>query len=240
VLLGKGITFDTGGLDLKPPRSMIEMKTDLSGAATVMSFLLGYAKMKGSRCIYTVCPFAENSIGPDSVKPTDVLTAYNGKTVEITNTDAEGRLVLADSLAYIVDKYPKAMIIDFATLTGQQESISGKMFSNILAVNSVQEVAKLKQVGTLINEPLVELPMMESKFLPKLESAIADIKNVSTTSSADMILSAVFMRQFINKSTKWIHIDIAGPSYQLGDNVKYMGGEASGIGVRLLFEFFTS
>lgn len=240
VLLGKGITFDTGGLDLKPPRSMIEMKTDLSGAATVMSFLLGYAKMKGSRCIYTICPFAENSIGPDSIKPSDVLTAYNGKTVEVTNTDAEGRLVLADSLAYIVEKYPKAMIIDFATLTGQQESISGKMFSNILAVNSVQEVAKLKQVGILINEPLVELPMMESKFLPKLESAIADIKNVSTSSSADMILSTVFMRQFINKSTKWVHIDIAGPSYQLGDNVKYMGGEASGIGVRLLFEFFTT
>ena len=237
VLLGKGITFDTGGLNLKIGKGMIEMKTDLSGAATVSAFLLGYALNNGKKCINVICPFAENSIGPEATKPSDVLTAYNGKTVEITNTDAEGRLVLADCLAYAVDKYPNAILIDFATLTGQQEALSSKMFSNILSVNSPAETDKMISSGQEINELLVPLPIME-KQLNKLESYTADIKNVSFTSSADIIMSSLFMRQFIKKDTKWLHIDIAGPSYKLTDVVKYASPEASGIGVRLLFNFF--
>ena len=237
VLLGKGITFDTGGLDLKSGKSMIEMKTDLSGASTVCAFLLGYAMNAGEKCITCICPFAENSIGPNATKPSDVLTAYDGKTVEITNTDAEGRLVLADCLAYVVDKYPNAVIVDFATLTGQQEAVSSKMFSNILAVNSDKEVAKMIASGKEINELLVPLPMMENQK-SKLESYIADIKNVSFASSADIIMSSLFMRQFIKKNTKWIHIDIAGPSYKVDDVIKYASPEASGIGVRLLFNYF--
>lgn len=237
ILLGKGITFDTGGLDVKGARSMIEMKTDLSGAATVMSFLLGYAMNKGKKCIYTLCPFAENSVGPNSTKPSDVLKAYNGRTVEIANTDAEGRLVLADCLAYAVDKYPKAILIDFATLTGQQESMSGKMFSTILSVNSKHEVDKLIESGKTMNEMLVEMPIME-KQLKNLESYTADIKNVSFTSSADIIMSSLFMRQFLKKHSKWIHIDIAGPSYKAENVIKYASPEASGVGVRLLFDYF--
>ena len=237
VLLGKGITFDTGGLDLKSGKSMIEMKTDLAGASTVCAFLLGYAMNAGEKCISCICPFAENSIGADATKPSDVLTAYDGKTVEVANTDAEGRLVLADCLAYTVDKYPKAIIIDFATLTGQQEAVSSKMFSNILAVNSDKEVEKIIASGKEINELLVPLPMME-KQKSKLESYIADIKNVSFTSSADIIISSLFMRQFIKPNTKWIHIDIAGPSYKVDDIIKYGSPEASGSGVRLSFNYF--
>lgn len=237
VLLGKGITFDTGGLNLKSGKSMIEMKTDLSGASTVCAFLLGYAMNAGEKCITCICPFAENSIGPDATKPSDVLQAYDGKTVEITNTDAEGRLVLADCLAYAVDKYPNAVIVDFATLTGQQEAVSSKMFSNILAVNSDKEVAKMIESGKEINELLVPLPMMENQK-NKLESYVADIKNVSFASSADIIMSSLFMRQFVRKNTKWIHIDIAGPSYKVDDVIKYASPEASGIGVRLLFSYF--
>ena len=237
VLLGKGITFDTGGLDIKGTRSMIEMKTDMSGAATVASFLLGYAMNKGSKCIYTICPFAENSVGPNSTKPSDVIKAYNGTTVEISNTDAEGRLILADCLAYTVDKYPNATIIDFATLTGQQESLSCKLFSNILSVNSKDEVHKLIASGKKINELLVELPIME-KQLKHLESYVADIKNVSFSCSADIIMSSLFMRQFVKKNTKWMHIDIAGPSYKANEAIKYASPEASGVGVRLLFAYF--
>lgn len=237
VLLGKGITFDTGGLDIKGNRSMFEMKTDLSGASTVASFLIGYAMNKGKKCIYTMCPFAENSVGPNSTKPSDVIKAYNGKTVEIADTDAEGRLILADCLGYIVDKYPDATIIDFATLTGQQERLSCKLFSNILSVNSDKEVHKLIESGKEINEMLVELPMME-KHLKHLESYVADIKNVSFTCSADIIMSALFMRQFIKKNTKWMHIDIAGPSYKANEVIKYASPEASGVGVRLLFAYF--
>jgi len=237
VLLGKGITFDMGGLDIKSSRSMYDMKTDLSGAATVASFLLGYSMNKGSKCIYAICPFAENSVGPNSIKPSDVLTAYNGRTVEISNTDAEGRLILADCLAYVVDKYPEAKIIDFATLTGQQESLSCKLFSNVLSVNSKEEVAKLIESGKEINELLVELPIME-KHIKHLESYVADIKNISFSCSADIIMSSLFMRQFIKKNTKWIHIDIAGPSYKANDVIKYASPEASGVGVRLLFSYF--
>ena len=237
ILLGKGITFDTGGLDIKGSRTMIEMKTDLSGAATVISFLLGYAMNSGSKSIYTICPFAENSVGPESIKPSDVVKSYNGMSVEIANTDAEGRLVLADCLAYAVDKYPEAILIDFATLTGQQESVSCKMFSNVLSVNSNDEVAKLIESGKEINEQLVELPIVE-KQLKNLESYVADIKNVSFSCSADIIMSSLFMRQFVKKDSKWIHIDIAGPSYKVNEIIKYASPEASGVGVRLLFQYF--
>lgn len=237
VLLGKGITFDTGGLDLKTPRGMIEMKTDLSGASSVISFLLGYALSGGSKCITAICPFAENSISANATKPSDVLTAYNGKTVEITDTDAEGRLVLADCLSYAVEKYPDAILIDFATLTGQQEKLSDKLFSNILSINVKNETAKMIIASKEINELLVDLPIIE-KHLRKLESYVADIKNVSLSSSADIIMSALFMRQFINKDTKWMHIDIAGPSFKVDDVIKYASPEASGIGVRLLFNYF--
>jgi leucyl aminopeptidase len=237
ILLGKGITYDTGGMDLKRRGGMIEMKSDLSGAASVMAFLLGYAQLDGSKCIYAICPFAENSIGPNAVKPSDVVTAYDKRTVEITDTDAEGRLVLADCLAYAVDKYPHAKLIDFATLTGEQERVSGKMFSCMLGCNSDKEMDKLILAGEEINEPLVKIPILD-KQINKLESYVADIKNVNFSSQADIIMSSLFMKQFIKKTTQWIHIDIAGPSYKLNDIVKYASPEASGIGVRLLFQYF--
>ena len=237
VLLGKGITFDTGGTNLKRGRSLIEMKTDMSGAAVVASFLLGYAMNKGSKNIYAMCPLVENNIGSGAIKPSDVLTSYSGKTVEITNTDAEGRLILADVLSYISTTYPKSTIIDFATLTGQQEQLSCKMFSNILSSNSESEVKTLIEKGKHINEALVELPMMD-KHLSKLKSYVADIRNASFSCSADIIMSSLFMKQFINKNTKWIHIDIAGQSYKTDDIIKYASPEASGVGVRLLFAYF--
>ena len=237
VLLGKGITFDTGGINLKQGPSLIEMKTDMSGAAIVVSFLLGYAMNNGSKSIYAMCPLLENSIGSGAIKPSDVLTSYGGKTVEVANTDAEGRLILADSLAYISTQYPKAIIIDFATLTGQQEDVSCKMFSNILSSNCESEVKKLIEKGNYINEALVELPIMD-KHLNKLESYVADIRNESFDCSADIIMSSLFMKQFIQKNTKWIHIDIAGQSYKVDNIIKYASPEASGVGVRLLFAYF--
>ena len=237
VLLGKGITFDTGGTNLKRGRSLIEMKTDMSGAAVVASFLLGYAMNKGSKNIYAMCPLVENNIGSGAIKPSDVLTSYSGKTVEITNTDAEGRLILADVLSYVSTTYPKSTIIDFATLTGQQEQLSCKMFSNILSSNSESEVKTLIKKGKHINEALVELPMMD-KHLSKLKSYVADIRNASFSCNADIIMSSLFMKQFINKNTKWIHIDIAGQSYKTDDIIKYASPEASGVGVRLLFAYF--
>ena len=238
VLLGKGITFDTGGLDLKSSKNMLDMKSDLSGAAAVVSFLLGYAANGGEKCIYVMCPFAENSISSSAVKPSDVLKAYDGRTVEVVDTDAEGRLVLADVLAYTVGKWPTARVMDLATLTGQAESISGKAFSCILSVNAEAETAGLIKKSLIINEALVRLPLL-NKELSKLESNVADIKNVNYKSSADIIMSSLFMKQFIKPNTKWIHIDIAGPAFHLDEVVKYASPEASGVGVRLLFEYFS-
>lgn len=237
VLLGKGITFDTGGVNLKNPRSMIEMKSDLSGAATVCAFLIGYAAGDGSKCISVICPFAENSIGAGSIKPSDVVRAYDGRTVEIANTDAEGRLLLADCLAYATEKYPDATLIDFATLTGQQEAISGKMFSNILGSSVAdREIKMMMKAGQKINELLVPLPILDT-HREKLVSYVADIKNDTYQTGADIIMSSLFMKQFIKPDTRWIHVDIAGPSYKADEVIKYASPEASGIGVRLLFEY---
>jgi leucyl aminopeptidase len=238
VLLGKGITFDTGGLDLKSAKNMLDMKSDLSGAATVMSFLLGYAMLKGNKCIYTVCPFAENSIGSGAVKPSDVLKAYDGRTVEVSNTDAEGRLILADALAYTVKKWPKAKLLDMATLTGQADNISGKAFSTVISVNCEKETENIINKSNEISEALVRLPLFENE-INKLESYVADIKNVNYKTSADIIMSTLFMKQFINKNSQWLHIDIAGPAFEANGIIKYASPEASGVGVRLLFSYFT-
>lgn len=238
VLLGKGITFDTGGLDLKKAKHMLEMKSDLSGAATAISFLLGYAANEGTKCIYVMCPFAENSISSTSVKPSDVLTAYDGRTVEVVDTDAEGRLILADAIAYTVKKWPTAKIINLATLTGQAEEVSGKAFSCILSSNAEQETIDLIKSSNKINEALVRLPLLENE-INKLESYVADIKNISYKSSADIIMSSLFLKQFIKKNTKWIHIDIAGTAFNANEVIKYASPEASGVGVRLLFEYFS-
>ena len=239
VLLGKGITFDTGGLDVKKPGQMLEMKSDLSGAAAVVAFLLGYAAIGGEKCIYVMCPFAENSISASAIKPSDVLTAYDGRTVEVVDTDAEGRLVLADAIAYAVAKWPSARIMDLATLTGQAEDVSGKAFSCVLSSNAERETEELIISSNRINEALVRLPLLD-KELGKLESHVADIKNVSYKSSADIILASLFMKQFIKPATKWIHIDIAGPAFKANDVVKYASPEASGVGVRMLFEYFST
>ena len=239
VLLGKGITFDTGGLDLKSSKAMLDMKSDLSGAAAVVAFLLGYAACRGRRCIYAMCPFAENSISSKAVKPSDVLTAYDGRTVEIVDTDAEGRLLLADALAYTVATWPGARVMDLATLTGQAEDVSGKAFSVVLSSNAEKETAELIEKSEVINEALVRLPLLE-KESSKLESNVADIKNLAFKSTADIIMSALFMKQFIRPETGWIHVDIAGPAYRVDEVIKYASPEASGVGVRLLFEYFSS
>lgn len=237
VLLGKGITFDTGGINLKSSKYMLDMKSDLSGAAAVVSFLLGYAASGGERCIYAMCPFAENSIGSSAVKPSDILKAYDGRTVEVVNTDAEGRLILADALAYVVRKWPTARVMDLATLTGQAEDVSGKAFSCVLSVNAEKETRELITKSEKINEMLVRLPLLE-KESSKLESDVADIKNITYKSSADIIMSGLFMKEFIKPDTKWIHVDIAGPAFEASEVVIYASPEASGVGVRLLFEYF--
>ena len=238
VLLGKGVTFDTGGINLKRKgESLLEGKSDMAGASAIISFIFGYSKLGGKDSIVAVIPIVENNLDSSTLKPGDVLTSRKGITVEIVDTDSEGRLIMADSLSYIVDKYPNSAIIDFATLTGQQEELSCKQFSVIMGNNNETIKKKLIESGIIVNEELVEIPLL-NKFESKIKSDVADIKNSSISCSADMIIAGIFLRKFINKNTNWTHIDIAGTSYYMKEVNEIHGGESSGIGVRMLFEFF--
>lgn len=240
ILLGKGVTFDTGGINLKDTyQSLNESKADMAGSATIISFILGYSKLKGKDNIIVIVPLVENNIDSFTIKPGNVIKSYSGLTVEVTDTDAEGRLILADSLSYIVEKYPKSPIIEFSTLTGQEEELSCKQFSVIMGNNNEKNKNKLIKLGNFLNEELVEIPLLE-KFEDKVKSDIADVKNYSSSCSADLILSGIFLKKFIKKNTNWTHIDIGGTAYYMKDINKLNSSESSGIGVRLLFDFFDS
>lgn len=239
ILLGKGVTYDTGGLNLKDSyNSLIEGKTDMAAAAVMLSFLLGYSQMNGKENIILYIPIAENNLDSRSTKVGDIIKSHKGLTVEVTDTDGEGRLMMADCLSHIIKNYPESKIIDMATLTGQQESVSCKLFSSVMGTNNKKINNDIIKIGELINEPMIEIPILNS-YEEKIKSTIADIKNYSEECSADMIISAMFLKQFINKNTNWTHIDIAGSSYKMTDINKIYNGEASGIGVRLLFELFS-
>lgn len=234
VLLGKGVIFDTGGINLKTYPTVHEMKSDMAGAAVVASFMLGYSKIKGNQKIIGMIPLAQNAIGNKASISGDVIKAYNGKTVEIINTDAEGRLLLADCLSYASKEYPTARLIDMATLTGQQESISCKLFSNVISNNSKLEKDIIK-AGDDCSEMVVSLPYMKEECLKFLKSDSADLRNVANKCQAQLLTSSVFLGEFIKKTTKWAHIDIAGPTWDMSSVKPYMPGEGSGYGVRLLF-----
>lgn len=233
VLIGKGVTFDTGGISLKSGDDTYEMKTDMAGAAVVSCFTIGHALIGGDQSVVCLVPLAENSISNNPTRPGDVIKAYNGKTVEIIDTDAEGRLLIADCLAYSNEKYPKSIVIDFATLTGSQYEFSCKMFSNMFTRHKNLE-EHIVDSGDFIQERIVAIPYIK-KFERFIESETADLRNISTSDcNSGMMTSAVFLGQFIDEDIEWAHIDMAGPSFKNG--VEYMPGDASAIGVRLLYE----
>jgi leucyl aminopeptidase len=233
VLIGKGVTFDTGGITMKPGHKMHEMKNDMGGAAAVVAFILGYAKFGGSQKIIGLIPLSENNIGKGATSPGDVITSHSGKTVEIIDTDAEGRLLLADCLSYTSKKYPKSKVIDIATLTGSQENLACKQFSNVISRHPELSDNIVKS-GNFIQELVVELPYME-KFKKFLKSDVADLGNIAAKCNSELMTSSVFLGQFIDPKVEWAHIDIAGTVGNLGNDVKYVPGMSSGVGVRLLF-----
>jgi leucyl aminopeptidase len=240
VLIGKGVMFDTGGLNIKADDDLLyQEKTDMAGAAIIACFMLGYSKLdvKSKRCrIVGLLPLSQNDIGARGTHSGDVLTAYNGKSVEIVDTDAEGRLLLADALAYANTHYKGAIVIDMATLTGDQAYMSCKTFSS--AISRHPEVVKrLIDAGNIIQERIVESPFLE-EFRDYLNSPIADIKNIGDNKcKSDTILGGVFLGQFIDPDVQWIHLDIAGTAYGMDEMKAYYPPEGSAIGVRLLFEF---
>lgn len=232
VVIGKGVTYDTGGLNLKPTGSMETMKCDMSGAATALGVIYAAAKIGLKTNVTAVIPATENSIGSRSFKPGDVYTAFTGKTVEIGNTDAEGRLILADALAYTVKHLKPTRIIDFATLTGSMEIALGSECSGMMS-NQDALADALIRAGYETYERLWRMPLFE-EYKDQLKSEIADIKNIGGR-PAGPITAAMFLQQFVG-DTPWAHCDIAATAY-LSEPKRYLPRYGTGVGVRLMMEF---
>jgi leucyl aminopeptidase len=208
-LVGKGITFDTGGISIKPAEGMEAMKYDMSGAATVIGAMRAIGLMKPSVPVLGVVAAVENMPDGKATRPSDVVTASNGKTVEILNTDAEGRLVLADAVAY-AETQGATTIIDMATLTGAVIIALGDLNTGIMG-NDQELVDEIIQCGKQAGEDFWQLPISK-EYSKGIKSDIADIKNIGPSRKAGTIMGAVFIQEFVEKA-KWAHLDIAGTAW---------------------------
>ncbi len=233
VFVGKGIVYDTGGLSLKPtPDSMDLMKSDMGGAAAVIGALYAIAKAKLPVHVVGLVPATDNRPSGNAYAPGDIITMYNGLTVEVLNTDAEGRLILADALSY-ADKYQPEFVVDLATLTGAAAVAIGKYGVVVMGnEKSEKQMLQLKNSGNNVYERVVEFPFWE-EYGELVKSDIADLKNLGGREGG-AITAGKFLEHFTNYP--WIHIDIAGPAFvTAADNYRGKGG--TGVGVRLLFDF---
>jgi len=235
VLVGKGVVFDTGGLSLKPTaNSMDMMKCDMAGAAAVIGAICAAAKLELPIEIIGLIPATDNRPGFNAITPGDVITYPNGKSVEILNTDAEGRLILADALLF-AKKYNPQLVIDVATLTGSAAAAIGKEGAVMMGNAFEEQKSNLKHAGQEVFERLVEFPLWE-EYDEQLKSSIADITNLGGATGG-AITAGKFLQHFVDFD--WIHLDIAGPAYsKSGENYRTAGG--SGFGVRLLTQFLSN
>ena len=230
VIVGKGVTFDAGGISLKPSAGMAEMKMDMSGAAAVIGTMQAAARLKLGVHLVGLVPATENLPGGRAMKPGDILRHYNGKTSEVDNTDAEGRLILADALSYAGRFRPDA-VIDLATLTGAVVVALGHFASGMLG-NDPHLMTRLKESGERTYERVWELPMFE-EYEKLIKSEVADVKNVGGR-WAGAITGAMFLKQFIG-TYPWVHLDIAGTA-MMEEASDYTAKGGSGVGVRLLID----
>jgi leucyl aminopeptidase len=233
-VLGKGVTFDTGGLNLKPTGYIENERIDMSGAAVVLGTIKAAAELKLKTNLYGVIPTAESVIGSKAYKPQDVFKSYLGKTVEIGNTDAEGRLLLADALAYTEKNLKPTKIIDFATLTGAALVALGQHLSPICGTDD-KLLCELFKSGNNTYERLWTLPLYD-EYIDEVKSDVADFNNINYGRYAGTIMGAAFLSKFINK-TPWAHIDIAGPAWIDEPKPYYQQKGATGTGVRLMIDY---
>lgn len=230
-IIGKGLTFDSGGLCIKPANGMALMKDDMAGAAAVLSVMSTLPKLKPNVEVHGLIAACENMLDGTSYRPGDIVKAMNGKTIEIDNTDAEGRLTLADALCYAADLHVDE-IIDIATLTGACMVALGRMAAGIMG-NNQELIDKLIDSANKGGERLWQLPMYEEYF-ESMKSDIADFKN-SGSREAGASSAGLFLKEFVN-DIPWAHIDIAGPAW-LDKDIKELGKGASGSGVRTLINY---
>ena len=232
-LVGKGITFDSGGISIKPAPGMEAMKSDMSGAAAVLGTLLAVAALQPQVNVTGWLPLAENMPGGGSQRPSDVLTTYGGRTVEVLNTDAEGRLVLADALVAAAADAPDA-IVDIATLTGAARIALGARTAGIMA-NDDDFRAAVHDATTRAGEAAWPMPIPE-EVRRGLDSPVADIANVDNARLAGMLAGGAFLRDFVDAGTPWAHIDIAGPAYHETAPFGYTHKGGTGYGVRMMLQ----
>jgi leucyl aminopeptidase len=229
VFVGKGITFDSGGISLKPGSGMEEMKHDMSGAAAVVGAMRAIGEMKPPLHVVGLIPSSENLPDGKALKPGDIITAYSGKTIEIINTDAEGRLVLADALGY-ADRYKPAAVIDLATLTGACVVALGHAASGMMG-NNENLMTRVRSAGDASGERVWPLPLWE-EYHDEIKSHIADVKNTGGRWGGALTAGA-FLEKFVDYP--WVHLDIAGPAYSEKAS-DYCPQGATGVGARLLIQ----
>ena len=228
--VGKGVCFDTGGISLKPAKFMEEMKYDMAGSAVVAGLIKSLAIRKANVNAVGVVGLVENMPGGNAQRPGDIVKAYNGKTIEVLNTDAEGRLVLADALSFTEKKFKPKFIIDLATLTGAIIVALGEEYAGLFS-NNDELSKKLSEAGEKVNEKVWRLPLHKN-YDKLMDSTIADIQNINYSGGAGSITAAQFLQRFIDK-TPWAHLDIAGMAFSKKAANLNPGG-ATGFGVRLL------
>jgi leucyl aminopeptidase len=234
VLVGKGVMFDSGGMNLKPDDSMNNMKDDMSGGAAVAGVMLAIARAGLPVHVIGLVPATDNRPGDKAIVSGDVLRMHNGTTVEVINTDAEGRLILADALSYAT-KFKPALVVDLATLTGSASRAIGRNAMAAMQSDAQVPMEQLIRSGFAVHERIVELPLWED-YAEGLKSEIADLKNLAGP-EAGAITAGKFLQKFT--SYPYIHLDIAGPAF-LEKRDGYRGTGGTGVGVRLLFHFFNT
>ncbi len=227
-LVGKGVTFDTGGISLKPSAGMHEMKMDMSGAAAVLESVGAIAELGLELSLIAVIPSTENMPSGTAIKPGDIITQYNGKTVEINNTDAEGRLILADALAYAIEQ-GASRVVDIATLTGAVMIALGSTYAAVIG-NDDTLAGEIEEVGKETGELVWRLPL-HPEYTALMKGTVADLTNAAAKRKAGTLSAAGFLEEFVG-DTPWAHLDIAGTAWDVGR--AYTGNDASGYGVRLL------
>lgn len=232
-LVGKGITFDTGGISLKPGLNMHDMKFDMSGAGAVVASIIAIAELGLKVHITAWAALAENMPSGTATRPGDVLKIYGGKTVEVLNTDAEGRLVLADALVKAAETKPN-YIIDIATLTGAQVLGMGLRTGAIMA-NNDEFRSEVHAAAQSAGEDMWPMPLPEF-IRTEINSSVADLANIGSGKGGGMQLAGIFLREFVSKQTPWVHLDIAGPAYNQGTAYAYNTIGATGFAIRTMVE----
>ena len=232
--VGKGLTFDTGGISIKPSAKMEEMKYDMCGGAAVIATMLAISQLKLKINVVAYVPSTENMPGSRATKPGDVHTARNGKTFEINNTDAEGRLILADALSYASEQNPE-IIIDTATLTGAMVVALGNVHTGYFTRNSALK-NKIEKAGNQSGELIWNLPLTDA-HVKDMKGTFADLSNTSSAAGAGSATATAFLEQFVGENIPWAHFDIAGTGWACGNRLNYCSAKgATGVMIRTFVE----